>query len=667
MQEKQIHIADTNHETILLSDIEKEVISTKLFNRLHHISQNSTIYLTFPSNKTKRFEHSIGTMKLCGDIFYSAVCNTAAKDLDKLLNKVKQFILEEIIAKEILADEDPSKLELHRQVLGEPYFDEKIDILKNFYQLKLVNVFYNMHFPLNIKAKYSYIYVLIFQAVRLCGLLHDIGHPPFSHVVEASMKKIYKELKKKSKLTPKEKIYLEILNTYQRDTKEFQLHESMGNVMVKRLKHALLFSEYSIFKDCSYGFEEKYFRILVFSLVEKIFEDKNLKFLHTIISGTIDGDRLDYVNRDIANSGLRSGNVEYKRLISSCKFVAMKTKENKPEDNTPGKEYSKKKDTIEYVLAFYIKTVNTIEDFFLKRWFLYKNIIYHHRVSKTDKLMQSCIEDLIYEYFANDKESKEAFDNTHLLPDNISGLWKAIKLSYSDQKYSDYLIQWDDNWLLTILKRHYFKDHYHTENTTAYKLEELLSNKKHYYSLIKNNADFSIFSEAFKDFFKKNCSNIYTDYAEKKKAYPVIYQNASGFFIFLKVYAQWLTDSINEIIEASLSPFIKETYKEKIKDALLIIRELKDGLDLQPFVYTQKGTFALSQFSHVKTVLDMEKNNYPFFYIYIKFSQGIEEKSELKNIRESFLKAFAEYTAKNISKRISEHMKQELKRSGRVV
>jgi len=89
-QKKQIHIADTNHETILISDIEKEVISTKLFNRLHHISQNSTVYLTFPSNKTKRFEHSIGTMKLCGDMFYSAICNTSSEHLDGLLNRIRK-------------------------------------------------------------------------------------------------------------------------------------------------------------------------------------------------------------------------------------------------------------------------------------------------------------------------------------------------------------------------------------------------------------------------------------------------------------------------------------------------------------------------------------------------------------------------------------------------
>lgn len=53
MQKRQIYISDTLHNTILMSIYEKEVISTQLFNRLHNISQNSTAYLTFPTNRTK--------------------------------------------------------------------------------------------------------------------------------------------------------------------------------------------------------------------------------------------------------------------------------------------------------------------------------------------------------------------------------------------------------------------------------------------------------------------------------------------------------------------------------------------------------------------------------------------------------------------------------------
>ena len=75
MNEDVTKITDVIHGTIYLSEIEKEIISTPLFNRLHYVSQTSTVYLTYPSNNSKRFDHCIGTMKLCGDIFYYSVKN----------------------------------------------------------------------------------------------------------------------------------------------------------------------------------------------------------------------------------------------------------------------------------------------------------------------------------------------------------------------------------------------------------------------------------------------------------------------------------------------------------------------------------------------------------------------------------------------------------------
>lgn len=61
---KGIYLNDSIHGLIPLSEYEKRIISSIGFNRLHDVYQNSTVYLTFPTNRTKRFEHSIGTMKL---------------------------------------------------------------------------------------------------------------------------------------------------------------------------------------------------------------------------------------------------------------------------------------------------------------------------------------------------------------------------------------------------------------------------------------------------------------------------------------------------------------------------------------------------------------------------------------------------------------------------
>ena len=68
-------IADTVHGNIEISQIEKDIISQHAFNRLHDIMQNSTAFLTYPSNQTKRFEHSLGVMHLGGEIFYNSIAN----------------------------------------------------------------------------------------------------------------------------------------------------------------------------------------------------------------------------------------------------------------------------------------------------------------------------------------------------------------------------------------------------------------------------------------------------------------------------------------------------------------------------------------------------------------------------------------------------------------
>ena len=76
------NINDAIHGLIRLTDYEKRVLSSVQFNRLHDVYQNSTVYLTFPSNRTKRFEHSIGCMYLASEMFYYSLLNASEKDLD---------------------------------------------------------------------------------------------------------------------------------------------------------------------------------------------------------------------------------------------------------------------------------------------------------------------------------------------------------------------------------------------------------------------------------------------------------------------------------------------------------------------------------------------------------------------------------------------------------
>ncbi len=598
LQHRQIYIADTIHKTVLLSAYEKEVISTQLFNRLHNISQNSTAYLTFPTNKTKRFEHSLGTMKLCGDMFYFSLVNNDSNTVSTFLEDFKKALSTYLIRDEHFTDKI-------RPIIGDTNLGkQKITKLK---ELKIQSVFYNIFVPQNIQNDNICIYLIAFQAVRLCALLHDLGHPPFSHITESAINDVYKEIKELGERNERQNYFYETLSEYELDKNSSQLHEIMGNKMVGALIKDLLYSGDSWSHALS--LDEKYFKILVFETVKLIFLEKCpiFKFLHFFIDGVLDGDRFDYINRDLFNSGINSGSVEYDRIVSSLRIF---------------------KKNNEYFLASSAKTINTLEDFFFKRWGLYKGIIYHHRVIKTDTLLKNCIKNIMLKYLSDDapevdKEEVEEADSAKMkvLPYNISGLWTAIKIANSNTNYFHSLTQWDDAWLSTVLKKVYLEEYYNTKCETSLQLEELLSNKKNYFSIIKNSCDFQNLSKHFEDEF---CKSKFYKLSEFEKIKNIIVGQSNGASIFYVVEAYFAAydnqcGRFQYFIKKSAIEFINETYKTNVNSCIVEFRTLKTGLEKQePSVY--EGNELIDQLqtvSNIKGVLSSERFIFPYIHIYL--------------------------------------------------
>lgn len=82
LDNKLRQVTDTIHGSIFLSGLESAMIATPYFFRLHDIYQSSTVYMTYPTNRTKRYEHSLGVMQLASRMLFSAVSN--ADDLVKI-------------------------------------------------------------------------------------------------------------------------------------------------------------------------------------------------------------------------------------------------------------------------------------------------------------------------------------------------------------------------------------------------------------------------------------------------------------------------------------------------------------------------------------------------------------------------------------------------------
>ena len=472
MKDKESLIADSLHGSIMLSKFEKDIIVTTLFNRLHDIYQNSTAYLTFPANRTKRMEHSFGCMYLCGNIFYSSLCNADRDTVHSFFMQAERE-LEEIIGSIC----NRSTGQQYEYKLGGVYRD----IRNKYKNMKIEGGIYNYYKPANIESDlYVTIYMLLFEGIRLGGLLHDIGHPPYSHISENALNYLYGTISGKAQRSKREDEFMAILEGMVGEN--HQLHEEMG---VKIANILLLEAIRNIPEEESRDsavYEEQLYRILIKEITLRILQESSpfFKDLHAIIDGTLDGDRLDYVSRDPENSGLQLGRTEFDRLIHKMRLCRLQA---------------------HYLFCPSSSTVNAVEDFLMKRWNLYKNIIYHHRVVKTDYLLQNIIIKLAEDYFKEDPEPGDAERETdtkkggsergtYVLPYDISGLWKANIERPSNKEAAYAINQWTDAWLVTVLKTTYFRSYIDQKSCLHDQLEEFLTNRKHYDSLIKRREEF---------------------------------------------------------------------------------------------------------------------------------------------------------------------------------
>lgn len=633
---KAIYISDSIHGSVRINYFEKQVISTQIFNRLHSISQNSTVYLTFPTNRTKRFEHSIGTMSLCGRMFQSSITNTDKETLNDFFNNMECIIDKEI--EEILS----IKKDKYRTRVG----DRNLSPVKlKEYKTMEISREYDSFIPANVEENYKNIYAILFQSIRLAALLHDVGHPPFSHIAESSLKNVWGKIIKiqEEDRNSRQKRFISCMEKYFETGQD--LHEQIGNKITEELLDDIIESIDSDKAKDQEIFEEQLFKVLVSDITSAILQEKNKSFgeLHRIIDGTLDGDRLDYVSRDPINSGLNVGIIQYERIIGSMRLVKIE-------------EVEDEKIEANFIFCASSKVIDSIEDFFNRRWKLYKQIIYHHRVIKTDYLLQKCIEALAIDYL--NEEIEEIEDDINILPYDISGLWKAIEEKPSHNDYFNLLIQWDDSWLMTILKKHYFDKYINEKNNNiSYQLEELLANKKYYFSVIKRMEDFIEIDRAATKVVQEGYGEINSIIEELRKESNTSEKNiieleylldtiiklgnnihyqadksyvpADGFKLhkIKKVYDNLFYDEwFNDIIYKSVNE-LKDSNSDII-DAIPVIKKIKTGIQGGKS-YTQGGLGVYSKkngklnvinfcdLSNESNVLSRDIEYMPVFYLYI--------------------------------------------------
>ena len=634
------HINDTVHGLIELTKYEKHILGTAGFNRLHDVYQNSTVYLTFPTNRTKRFEHSIGTMKLASDMFLNSIKNTDDAIVTDILRIFKQAIEDVCIAQ--LEEEQAiirgEKLPRGTQsIRGIPKVDFDVPL--------------HLLIPANVDPKYHDCFLVLLESVRVAALLHDVGHPPYSHIVESAMREVYNQAKMENADAYLQQ-YKKRLDPYFSD--KAQLHEQMG----LEISRSILLDVIPGKSQNTINPDEKIFRFIVRECVTCMYENRYpFTFLHDIVEGTLDADRLDYVTRDPLASGLHVGSIDYSRIFSnmviylditnvdadeslggSNEFVSHvfppemgrtdvggniknESAQNSPMDELQDnmlitdekkarwekapfyfgktyeeiKEEAKKEGKDSPKVPDYIKFCNpmksmhSIEDFLSRRFDLYKNIILHHHVVKTDALLEGAVVLMIKGYL---KEHNGDLNGVNqYIASDISGLWFPLGKNITPDEKEDALSQWNDSWLMTCLKQHYYRvllpqsqdptkpDLSGDQKVLLRYLDELIFHERKYTSLIKRSGDFikvdNIVRERVNDKISQISETEYPNISETLKALKEqAPKDDRGFYLafleplFGKLWPDYYgVADPNDELKKELYP-VREKLRETILDAV---------------------------------------------------------------------------------------------------
>lgn len=283
-------IKDVIHDSIELSPIAKSIIDCPIFQRLRNLHQLGVCFLIFPNANNNRFEHSIGTYHLAGLMIEKLIRNSSCKEVNKALIEVK-FIKNYLLKHFEIEDNEESMI-----------FLERIEIILLDDYLK--------------------------ELIKIAGLVHDIGHGPFSHLFDEwlhSKSKTNSESESKSESKTNSEFESEFesessLKSYS-ESKLLE-HESRSVLLLKKI----IDEKTIIVNDEEFRMNEfiddDAFEFIA-ELINPNDQTPKSNFIFQIISNSLNGldvDKLDYLCRDSFYFG--SGKpFDLMRVISHTKVI----------------------------------------------------------------------------------------------------------------------------------------------------------------------------------------------------------------------------------------------------------------------------------------------------------------------------------------------------------
>ncbi len=709
MEKKLRQVTDSIHGTIYLSDLESELISTPYFYRLHDIYQSSTVYMTFPSNRTKRYEHSLGTMTLASRLLYSSVVNADNQTRNRLFEELKKYSC--TIMHIALEDQNRSKQYFsNNQSESERFFDSFQADLDDDFILECIRkavqcgefqnsaLDYHQYYPVESSSAEEgstieniFFFRCLLQAIRIVALFHDVGHPPYSHIIEDVLSELYEQIisENPQKWIPsKANKFVKCLSPFfSRDSKQIYKcqrlfsnyslikaapHERIGLSMLEQAINDVVPVAISNVVISEASQEVKlahilyYITVVEFAFAILVEKDSIFKSFHRIVDGEIDADRLDYIVRDSRNSGVDWGVIPYERIINSAKLMILAT------DNL-GNSISK--DNTTFIIAYPQKIIDDIEDLLLVRYKIFARINFHHRCMKTSMALQAAVKGLAFDYLSN--------EDSKCINKEISTLWLAHDDRVGNKKIR--IIQWNDSWLISVLHKALVNLYVSNRSSAEARklkedLEEILLNKKKYYSLLKRGHDNNLFvqsvllkagitPEFVQKLKQKEYSKLYSTNNQDEVSDEMILSDPRSDAIDSLQRIDELLDSFDLKLLCSLIPLEGQNVSEMVLDtlnhcesvsdsAVLINRgKKKTGLPSHKsvfdniYLYNGNSCYAYDETPTLFQQIQAIAKHVPWLYIYFAPSSETED---LEKLASDLVDVLSDAVADKLKKRLSE-------------
>jgi HD superfamily phosphohydrolase len=326
------------HGSTDISALEDLVIDHPLFQRLRRIQQTAFLSLVFPGATHSRFEHSIGVMHLAG-IAWSKLKSNQAR-LALATKKYNNF-----------SERERRSRDGENHGLLFPTFEFMDEIYSSDYTI---------------------------QALRLAALLHDLGHPPFSH----SGEKFLPNLKDIRAANPELPEYLSA-HLIRLEAKKTKRGVANGLEAVKHEIYTLILAD-RLLRDI-YRENPNIHLVVdpqdVLSIIEpdiaptenSSLEKFNVRQVcHELVSGEIDIDRMDYLLRDSKECGVVYGIFDADRILDSlCIYF-------EPRDGS-------------LHLAIQFSGLAALEDYFRARQSMYLQLYFHKTSVAAEAMLQNIL------------------------------------------------------------------------------------------------------------------------------------------------------------------------------------------------------------------------------------------------------------------------------------